>query len=586
MQPYGKSKPEYGFDSNAILAPVTDYESEKYRGSSGRFGRKESSDQPPLFVEDRQGSRAGPGREASSSGHDRDGRDQRDRRGDVRGHDRDRERDRDRDRDRDRGGRSDRDRDRDRERDRDRDRDRERERERDRYAPDRDRDRDRRQRSRSRDRRPSYRDSREEMRPGRGYDRGGFGGGRRRSPSPPRPFGGLQPETGDHVVPLEARIRHLQNWDAAPKGFELISADKAKLLGIFPPPGNVAKMTSFVPPVLDPALAAMVATLTGGSSETEAAISALLPGGAAKVQRRLYVAGFPTDAGEDAIARALNRTLGGSSDAVLSVQISNDHGYAFVEVRSPEEATALIACDGAPYPGGGSLRIRRPREYVEGGAQPVLSGSLLASLTSHVPEADRVAITGLHPALAEEHVRALLEPFGDLRSCILLPDHVAVFEFYESSLGKRVTAELSGLMMGSRALQLRPVIEVGDEEPELLASLSASGMAANAASGDPTPVLLLLNLVEEEELVDEAAVEALRQDIEEEASTFGQVLSLQIPRPAQAGTVSPGVGKVFVEFSTAAEAQAAFAGLAGRSFADRTVIAFYFDPKRYQAGLF
>lgn len=403
----------------------------------------------------------------------------------------------------------------------------------------------------------------------------------------------MVPETGDHVVPLEARIRHLHNWDAAPKGFELISADKAKLLGIFPPPGNVAKMTSFVPPVLDPALAAMVATLTGGSSETEAAISALLPGGAAKVQRRLYVAGFPSDASEDEIARAMNRTLGGSSDAVVGVQISNDHSYAFVEVRSPEEATALITCDGAPYPGGGSLRIRRPREYVEGGAQPVLTGSLLTSLTSYVPEADRVAITGLHPALSEEHVRALLEPFGDLRSCILLApsqteqgESVAVFEFYEPALSKRVTDELSGLMMGHRALQLRPVIEVGEEEPELLSALSASGMAPNAAIGDPTPVLLLLNLVEEEELLDDATFDALQQEIHEEAASYGQVLSMQIPRPTAAGVVSPGVGKVFVEFGSVEEAEKAFEGLSGRSFADRTVIAFYFDPKRYHAKLF
>jgi splicing factor U2AF subunit len=61
------------------------------------------------------------------------------------------------------------------------------------------------------------------------------------------------------------------------------------------------------------------------------------------------------------------------------------------------------------------------------------------------------------------------------------------------------------------------------------------------------------------------------EEIEEEANKFGKVLELKIPRPSGARS-SPGVGKVFIKFDTPESAQKATAALAGRKFADRTVV--------------
>jgi splicing factor U2AF 65 kDa subunit len=63
--------------------------------------------------------------------------------------------------------------------------------------------------------------------------------------------------------------------------------------------------------------------------------------------------------------------------------------------------------------------------------------------------------------------------------------------------------------------------------------------------------------------------------VQEECEKYGRVLDLKIPRPS--GTrQNPGVGKIFVKFEAKESAAAALKTLAGRKFADRTVVATYF----------
>merc|ERR1712088_1089484 len=94
-------------------------------------------------------------------------------------------------------------------------------------------------------------------------------------------------------------------------------------------------------------------------------------------------------------------------------------------------------------------------------------------------------------------------------------------------------------------------------------------MQGMSSPGLPTEVLCLLNMVTEEELRDE-----------EECAKYGEVRSLEIPRPLP-GVDVPGVGKVFVEFCTDSECQKAQHALSGRRFSNRTVVTSYFDPDKY-----
>merc|ERR1712213_264049 len=84
------------------------------------------------------------------------------------------------------------------------------------------------------------------------------------------------------------------------------------------------------------------------------------------------------------------------------------------------------------------------------------------------------------------------------------------------------------------------------------AQIQVPGMAGMAGPGQPTEVLCLLNMVVAEELADEEEYEDILEDIREECGKFGEVRSLEIPRPVP-GVEVPGLGKVFIEFGSHAE---------------------------------
>jgi len=47
------------------------------------------------------------------------------------------------------------------------------------------------------------------------------------------------------------------------------------------------------------------------------------------------------------------------------------------------------------------------------------------------------------------------------------------------------------------------------------------------------------------------------EDVKEECEKFGKVLSVKIPRPEAGNANVPGLGKIFVEYSSVDEAKAA-----------------------------
>lgn len=69
----------------------------------------------------------------------------------------------------------------------------------------------------------------------------------------------------------------------------------------------------------------------------------------------------------------------------------------------------------------------------------------------------------------------------------------------------------------------------------------------------------------------------IQEDVREECDKYGKVLEMKIPRPTGGSRQSNGVGKIFVKFDTPESAGKALRALAGRKFADRTVVATYFS---------
>lgn len=67
------------------------------------------------------------------------------------------------------------------------------------------------------------------------------------------------------------------------------------------------------------------------------------------------------------------------------------------------------------------------------------------------------------------------------------------------------------------------------------------------------------------------------EDIKEECEKYGHVLEMKVPRPSGGSRQSNGVGKIFVKYDNADSARTALQALAGRKFADRTVVTTYFS---------
>ena len=67
------------------------------------------------------------------------------------------------------------------------------------------------------------------------------------------------------------------------------------------------------------------------------------------------------------------------------------------------------------------------------------------------------------------------------------------------------------------------------------------------------------------------------EDVQEECQKYGKILSMKIPRPSGGGRQSAGIGKIFIKFEDKESAKKALQALAGRKFADRTVVTTYYD---------
>ena len=61
---------------------------------------------------------------------------------------------------------------------------------------------------------------------------------------------------------------------------------------------------------------------------------------------------------------------------------------------------------------------------------------------------------------------------------------------------------------------------------------------------------------------------------------------MKVPRPSGGSRQSAGVGKIFVKYDNADSARKALQTLAGRKFADRTVVTTYFsEVRKFDHGL-
>jgi len=247
--------------------------------------------------------------------------------------------------------------------------------------------------------------------------------------------------------------------------------------------------------------------------------------------RRLFVGSIPFGVTDHELMDFFNQQMHlcglalGDGNPVLASQVNFDKNFAFIEFRSPEETTLAMAFDGIAFKGKG-LTIKRPTNYQN--PCPMMGES-----------------SGLG--------RSILAPVA--------PNPVTT---------------VNGMDLGSLLVQK----ETRQYAHQPVVQLQVPGLTSVGEVGPSTEVLCLMNMVTVEELKDDEEYEDIVDDIQEECSKYGQVKSVEIPRPVESVDV-PGVGKVFVEFNSVLDCQKAHQKLTGRKFANRTVVTSYFDPDKY-----
>lgn len=343
--------------------------------------------------------------------------------------------------------------------------------------------------------------------------------------------------------------------------------------------------------------------------------------------RRVYVGGLPPLANEQTIATFFSHimsSIGGNSagpgDAVVNVYINQEKKFAFVEMRTVEEASNAMALDGIIFEGV-SVRVRRPTDYnpslaaALGPSQPsphlnLAAAGLAPGAIGGTEGPDRIFVGGVPYYFTEEQIRELLESFGPLRGFDLVKDRdtgnskgYGFCVYQDPAVTDHACAALNGLKMGDKTLTVRrATISTGQaksEQETILAQaqqhiamqkmvLQAGGLnlpvpviASVAATENPTKVLCLSQVVSADELKDDEEYKEILEDMREEGGKFGTLVNVVIPRPDYNGEHVPGVGKVFLEYADNVGCANARTALSGRKFGDNTVRAVYYPEDSY-----
>jgi splicing factor U2AF subunit len=359
----------------------------------------------------------------------------------------------------------------------------------------------------------------------RGGRDGGFGGGGGRG-GPGRqqkeesPLPNKQREATPDLTPftnIQKRTRRMTQWDIKPTGYENITAEQAKLSGMFPLPGAPRAAP------MDPSKLAAFMNPSAGT-----ATAAALAPGASKQSKRLYVHNLPSGVSSEELMEFFNLQLNGlnvvsSRDPCLSAHIASSKEYAALEFKTPEDATVALAMSGismrdeAGGPDRSGLSIRRPKDYItpsfDENAYP---GEEVSSVVKDSP--NKLSIVNIPQFIEEEQVRELVETMGKLNAFVLVKDTstdqhrgIAFCEYADNEIVDAVIEGLNDITLGDGNLKVSRATVGVKQTAGLDGGVGAISMLASAATDnlDHSRVVCLMNMVTFDELINDDEYEGM-----------------------------------------------------------------------------
>ncbi|WMV14760.1 hypothetical protein MTR67_008145 [Solanum verrucosum] len=305
---------------------------------------------------------------------------------------------------------------------------------------------------------------------------------------------------------------------------------------------------------------------------------------------------------------AIGGNTAGPGDAVVNVYINYEKKFAFVEMRSVEEASNAMALDGIIFEGA-PCKVRRPSDYnpslaaTLGPSQPNPNLNLAAvglspGSAGGLEGPDRIFVGGLPYYFTEAQIRELLESFGALRGFDLVKDRetgnskgYAFCVYQDVSVTDIACAALNGIKMGDKTLTVRRANQ-GTTQPkpeqESVLLHAQQQIALQRFMLQPgalaTKVLCLTQVVEVDELSNDEDYQDILEDMRTECGKFGPLVNVVIPRPSPDGEHAPGVGKVFLEYGDVESASKARQSLNGRKFGGNQVVAVFYPENKFYEG--
>ncbi|XP_016204580.1 splicing factor U2af large subunit B isoform X1 [Arachis ipaensis] len=524
-----------------------------------------------------------------------------------RSREKEREKGREKDRKRDKGRDRDRDRERSKDRERDRDGEKERDRDRDHHHRDRHRDRsERRERGRDRDDDDYYRSRDYDRR--RDYDREDRHRRRSRSRS-----GSHSRARSEHRSRSRSRSRSKSKRTS---GFDMAPPASAMLAGASAVAGQITGANPAIPGMFPNMFPLATSQMQPFSALPVMPVQAMTQQ-ATRHARRVYVGGLPPTANEQSVATFFSQVMAkiggntaGPGDAVVNVYINHDKKFAFVEMRSVEEASNAMALDGIIFEGA-PVKVRRPTDYnpslaaTLGPSQPnpnlnLGAVGLTPGSAGGLDGPDRIFVGGLPYYFTETQIRELLETFGPLRGFDLVKDRetgnskgYAFCVYQDLAVTDIACAALNGIKMGDKTLTVRRANQGANPqqpkpEQESILMHAQQQIALQKLMLQPalvaTKVVCLTHAVSSDELKDDEDYEEILDDMRQECSKFGTLVNVVIPRPQPNGEATPGVGKVFLEYVDVDGATKARAGLNGRKFGGNQVVAVFYPENKFAQG--
>jgi splicing factor U2AF 65 kDa subunit len=434
---------------------------------------------------------------------------------------------------------------------------------------------------------------------------------------PPRKPKEPTPDLTD-VVSILQKKRRMTQWDIKPAGYENVTAEQAKLSGMFPLPGAPRQQP------MDPSRIQAFMNQPGGQAN-----SAALKPSTARQSKRLFVHNLPASATDESVSEFFNLQLNGLNvtrgvDPCISAQVSKDRTYALLEFKSPEDATNAIAFDGitmeadsmdtsngASNGAAQGLLIKRPKDYIVPAVTDETENEA-GVLSNIVPDTqNKISITRIPVFLTEENVQELLVAFGELKNFILVKDTssdqsrgIAFCEYVDAKGATDIAVEsLNGMELGDSVLKVQRA-SIGIQQMSGEMSVNAMSMMAGTtnSNSDASRVLCLMNMITPEELMDADEADGelpptrymtliltfsyleILEDVKEECAKYGALLDVKMPRPTGGSRQNNGIGKIYIKYERPESAQKALAALAGRKFADRTVVVTVFGEEYFDVN--